>query len=236
MGERLHHRLRGSDGMRRTQCGFSMIELVVTVLIAGLAFAAMVPLFVNAQQKNTNDNMRNMAANLAQDKMERIRELDYSSITRDNLRDAAFADGQFGQTAVVSTGSGSRSFRLDYEVSTYPSGAGSMTEQYKSVKVDVWWDPPPSPVKHVVLVARVYKQYAGPPIVAFDTNPVGDESGAIRNASQITLTATVDDGWIAQTGKVVFTIAMYGGATVASESVAVTDTTLKTNPTTGDTY
>ena len=84
--------------------GFSMVELLVTIIIAGIAFAALVPLFVQAAGKNSADEMRNVALNIAQEKIELIRELDWTSIVADeanpgtdpNLYNPAFHGGDFG--------------------------------------------------------------------------------------------------------------------------------------------
>ena len=46
---------------RRGEAGFSFVELLVTIIIAGIAFAAMVPLFVQAQQQTSADQVRNVA-------------------------------------------------------------------------------------------------------------------------------------------------------------------------------
>ena len=69
---------------RRGARGFSFVELLVTIIIAGIAFAAMVPLFVQAQQKNSADNVRNISLQIAQDKIEKIRQL--SSTKRSPMR------------------------------------------------------------------------------------------------------------------------------------------------------
>ena len=60
--------------------GFTFVELLVTIIIAGIAFAAIVPLFVQAQEKNSADNARNVSLQIAQDKIEKIRQLDYDQI------------------------------------------------------------------------------------------------------------------------------------------------------------
>ena len=52
-------------------------------LIAGVIFAAMVPVFVGATQKNASDSARLQAANVAQDKIEKVRQLAYGSIEAD---------------------------------------------------------------------------------------------------------------------------------------------------------
>ena len=156
----------------RDHAGFSMIELLVTVLIAGIAFAAMVPLFVQAQKKNSDDNMRVMTLQLARDKIEKVRQLDYDSIVQTNLDDETFADGQFGNTYVLKSGSGTtRDLTVTYTVTNKPDGAASGAESYKQVEVSVSWDAPPAPVYPAVLSTVIYKQYAGPQIIGFSLDP-----------------------------------------------------------------
>lgn len=157
---------------RRGEAGFSFVELLVTIIIAGVAFAAMVPLFVQAQKTMSGDQVRNAALQLAQDKMEKVRALDYDLITADNLNSATFASGQFGTTVNWSTGGGgSRTFTVAYAVDLVPTGSAPGKESYKQVTVTVSWTAPPAPVKPVVLSTMVSKQYAGPQIVRFDIGP-----------------------------------------------------------------
>ena len=109
-----------------------------------------------------------------------MRQLDYGSIKADsadpdttpNLYNAAFADGQFGPTETLNTGQGSRVIHLSYSVEDYPAGAVGLTSQYKVVQITATWDAPPSPVKPVTLSTIVYRQYSGPPITDFSTDPV----------------------------------------------------------------
>ena len=62
-----------------------MIELLVTVVIAGVVFAAMVPFFANALNRTSEDELRVDGTNIAQDRIEQIRLLDYTDITAGNL-------------------------------------------------------------------------------------------------------------------------------------------------------
>ncbi len=159
---------------RRGEAGFSFVELLVTIIIAGIAFAAMVPLFVQAQKTMSGDQVRNAALQLAQDKMEKVRALDYDLITADNLGSSTFASGQFGTSVNWATGGGgSRTFTVAYTVALRPQGATEGKESYKQVTVTVSWTAPPSPVKPVVLSTIVSKQYAGPQIVRFNIGPSG---------------------------------------------------------------
>ncbi|HJW74583.1 MAG TPA: prepilin-type N-terminal cleavage/methylation domain-containing protein, partial [Thermoleophilia bacterium] len=184
-----------------SQNGFSLVELLVTIIVAGVVFAAMVPLFVGAQQKNAGDNLRNICTQIAQDKIEKIRQLDYDSITTANLGSSSFAGGQYGTSWTYYTNATThRDLTIAYTVSKYPATAPDGTEQYKVVRVDVSWTGAPLPVYHVVLQTNIYKQYAGPQITAMDVAPLVDESGSggataywIEEPWDLTVSAWIDD-------------------------------------------
>jgi type II secretory pathway pseudopilin PulG len=225
--------------------GFSFVELLVTIVIAGIAFAAMVPMFVQAQQKNSADMLRQQVASVAQEKIEKIRQLDYGSIKADaahpgttpNLYNPAFADGQFGPTEPLSTGTGTRVINLSYSVEDYPTGATGITSQYKVVHVTATWDAPPKPVKPVTISTIVYRQYSGPPITDFSTDPAMDDTGLLgdQNLSDVLMSAHVDPSGGVPAASVEFAVAQYGGATLASATVDTTMTTA-TDQTNGQWY
>ncbi len=162
---------------RRSQAGFSFVELLVTIIIAGIAFAAMVPVFLSAQEKNSADEVRNIALNLAQQKIEQIRQLDWSQIEADeahpsslpNLYNSSFAGGDFGPTWTTDRG---RSFNVDYQVEDVASPTVAGVTAYKAVTVTVSWQPPPSPVKSVRITTFVYRQYSGAKITTLKAAPL----------------------------------------------------------------
>ena len=126
------------------EAGFSFVELLVTILIAGIAFAAMVPVFVSAQQVSSGEQMRNVSLQLAQDKLEKVRGLDYDLITQANLQSSTFADSQFGTSVSWATGGGgSRTFTVTYQVDLIDSdgnaGATPGDEAYKQVTITTAW-------------------------------------------------------------------------------------------------
>ena len=83
--------------------GFSLVELLVTIVLAGIVFAAMVPFFANAIKRTSGDSQRNTAANIAQDRIEQVRLLSYNSITQANLTapPTPFGDNKFGPNYTV---------------------------------------------------------------------------------------------------------------------------------------
>jgi len=186
---------------RHAARGFSMVELLVTIIIAGIVFAAMVPLFTTILGKNAEDNLRNIAAFLAQDKMERLRQLDFMETTNANLANPAFkpdqaGNGQFGPWVDYRTSAGTKRFYVKYEVTLEPSAAGHRDEQYKQVLVEVYWD---QDHKHFYQITRIYRQWAGPS-VSLDIAPTPDADGAIFDPTQIVLTATVPEAWRGSSG------------------------------------
>lgn len=117
--------------------GFSLVELLVTLIIAGIVFAAMSPLIVNVLGRTSQDEVRVDANTIAQDRLEQVRLLNYTDITAANLNyspsptAAPFGDGRFGPTYVLF--SGERPYDVSYEVvpTPYP------TSLQKYVKVSV---------------------------------------------------------------------------------------------------
>jgi prepilin-type N-terminal cleavage/methylation domain-containing protein len=101
---------RGEATERHGARGFSLVELLVTVLLAGIIFLAMVPLFVNVLKRTSADTRRVVATNVAQARVESLRLLastlgptptsitepiGYAAITTANLNSPGFASGLF---------------------------------------------------------------------------------------------------------------------------------------------
>ena len=217
--------------------GFSFIELLVTIIIAGIAFAALVPLFVQAQQRDSADNARNVALQVAQDKIEKVRQLDYDQITQANLESASYAGGQFGSYWDFVRNGKTKRYTIQYQVLNVPLTAVAGAEKYKKVEVRVTWVAPPAPVKAAVLQTLVYRQYAGPEITSYTVGPpsifdpdtpdattiigspvvidvvISPEDIASMNA---TAADPVDRGWVK------FSVTSFTGVTVATQEVSTT--------------
>jgi type II secretory pathway pseudopilin PulG len=171
--------------------GFSFVELLVTMIIAAIAFAAMVPLFVGAQQKASGDKARSVALNIAQDRIEKIRQLDFDQITKANLESSTFAGGQFGKTFTTYSGGSSKAYNVAYDLKN--AGGSGAAPAYVRVRVTVTWAAPPGPVKPVELQTYVSRQYAGPQITDLELTPLDLATGEIRSVP-LTITATVAPG------------------------------------------
>jgi type II secretory pathway pseudopilin PulG len=223
------------------EAGFSFVELLITIIIASLAFVAMVPVFVGAQQASSGDLMRNSALQLAQDKLEKIRGLDYDLIDQTALTNNTVPNNLFGTDVTWSTGGGgSRQFTVAYGVSYIGkdgnAGAALGSESYKQVTVTVSWTAPPSPVAPVVLSTMVSKQYAGPQIVSVNLGPANVlHTDAMTNTTTIIGGPLVVDVHLApedilsmnqaaaeqNRGYVLFTITPLNGTEVANEKVTL---------------
>ncbi len=136
---------RGSFGLSR---GFTLVELLVTIVLTAIVLAAMVPAFLSAHKASAGDRARNIAANVAQDRIEKIRLLPFDQIIddADHLQSASFAGAQFG-TTYTPPGS-SKVYTIDYTVQNVPA-TGAVS--YKRVEVTVAWTAPPSPVQPVTM-------------------------------------------------------------------------------------
>jgi type II secretory pathway pseudopilin PulG len=215
--------------------GFTFVELLVTIIIAGIAFAALVPVFVGAQQAASGEQQRNAALGLAQDKLEKIRGLDYDLIDQTDLSANTIPNAQFGTTVIWPTGGGgTRTYNVAYQVDLMPEGSALGVESYKQVTVTVSWTGNPKPVKPVVLSTMVSKQYAGPQIVRFEVGPDSILQETLGSWSIVSGPVTLD-AYIANEdilsmnqaaseenrGYVEFTVTPMNGDTVASQKVTV---------------
>ena len=232
--------MNSSVRARRDARGFSMVELLVTIVIAGIAFAALVPVFVQAEQKTSADNMRNLALNLAQDKIERVRSLSYSVITAANLHaNGSNVGTQFGSPSTTNElnpvtntivpvnldNNGGRQLIIYYGVQD-ATGTTDITA-YKIVTVTVWWKGNPAPVKPVVLKTEVYGQYAGPQLIApLVVTPSPDANDWItqKGLTSVVFSATVNSAQAGNTWGVSFDVSDPSGglSSVALSGTKVT--------------
>jgi type II secretory pathway pseudopilin PulG len=202
---RMHAHLRTS--------GFSMVELLVTVVLAGIVFASMVPLFISAEVKSSGDQMRNIALNLAQDRIEKVRQLDFDQITLANLQSGTGQYSQFGTSWTSYSGGGAtKTFSITYTVNNV--AANGTNPAYVVVKVVVGWAGQPTPNYTPALQTVITKDYAGPQIISETVGPTN--ANGVINSTPVTLTARVGAADIASTAKVVFSIFTQSGSVVTT--------------------
>ena len=241
--------MRTSVRARRDASGFSLIELMVAIIIAAIIFAAMVPLFISAAQAAERNKMRVIALQVAQDRIEKIRQLqlDFGKLRDAAADDAAYpnqnfpttfgsstwADGMFGSTWPDINTPDSRitpnKFRITYALTQVPPAQMVIT-------VTVNWDPPPkSSLRGVVVTTYVSQQFPGPQITAFNVTPVNAKGDV--NLSPATLTATIMPGAdVTNTDYVSFSVLSSTGTPVPKENFVPADPVVGGKVTNNGTY
>jgi type II secretory pathway pseudopilin PulG len=170
--------------------GFSFVELLVTIVIAGIAFAAMVPMFIETGKAVAGDKSRTVALNIAQDRIEKVRRLNFASLTYENLNVVDDGTSPFTTTQYETTASGDKLFNVACVVTDLPVSGTDTRVVSRKVAVTVSWDAP-NPGGSVSTSTIVYRQFAGPQITDFNVAPYDAEKDWITS-SDVTLTITVN--------------------------------------------
>jgi Tfp pilus assembly protein PilV len=124
-----------SRPLRSGKAGVSLVELMITIVLAVIVFAAMTPLFVNALKTTSRDSRRVIATNIAQARIERVRMLAnvqyYGAITTANLNSGSYANGLFATSFTPAHGG------APYTITTTVSPTDDPAAAYKTVMVTV---------------------------------------------------------------------------------------------------
>lgn len=141
-------RLRSLVGRRASAQGFTLIEVMVGVMLLLFAMAGIVPLFLTGLSQASTVRYKSVATNIARERMEEIRQLDYREI-----EGADYLAERFGTD--VTQRSLNFTVSYDVETSTYEDGT------LKKVTVNVTWAAPPvtSPASITTLI---HQQFLGP--------------------------------------------------------------------------
>ena len=204
---------------RGGQSGLTLMELLVTIIIAGIAFVAILPVFVQAVQSNSSDKARNVALNIAQAKIELIRELDFVQIDATTpdpastanpkdpmyLGSPTFHNGDFKPTYQEIAAGGEKTFWVHYTVTPFKNAPTDSQPSYKRVRVEVGWNGNPKPLKTAVLETIIYSQWGGPRIAYFNVGPL-DANNVIRTSGNIRLKAILNPADVQRTTTVKFAI------------------------------
>ncbi len=132
--------------------GFTLIEIMVAVLLLLFAMAGIVPFFLGGLSQASAVRHKSIATNIARERMEEIRQLDYREITEDSAEGVTLSE-RFGTTAAQRD----IDFDLSYvvEESAYEEGT------LKKVTVNVGWDDPPR-VSAAAITTLIHQQFLGP--------------------------------------------------------------------------
>lgn len=65
----------------KNQSGFTLVELVITILVLGVVLTSVVTLFVNVQQAQTHTRYLETATYAGQSEIESLRNLNYNNLT-----------------------------------------------------------------------------------------------------------------------------------------------------------
>lgn len=206
---------------RPAQRGVTLVELLVTIILAAIFFAAAVPVFVIAQKQSAGDRARVIAANVAQSKLEAVRSVKWELLTPGDtyFKSPEGIAAGFGSTWPNDNGGPVKVYSIAYNVENVPSTG---VPEYKLVTVDVSWTPPPTPVKHVVFKTAIYPQHRGPQIIAMDMEHnlgnVFDANGWLTQLP-VFVDAQVNSIDLATTDYVRFTMSAANGSFAESQDV-----------------
>jgi len=178
------------------EAGFSIIELLVSMVIAGIAFGALAPVFVQAAKTGSNDKARVVALNMAQQAVEGCRRLTFEQVVSSTW------------TQDEETATGVKPFTVDRTVVDQAASPSDARIVSKLLTVTVSWARP-SPGGSAVLKTVLYRQFAGPQIVDFTVAPWDAVNEWITD-STVQLTATINAADVAS-----MTPVTVGGTTLA---------------------
>lgn len=139
----------------KSQSGFTLIEIMVAMLLLLVLAAGFVPLFLTGLSQTTAVRYKSLATNIAREKLEQIRALDYREVLEDkaNPSDPRNLSNRFGTSAEVR----GIPFQISYDVGVTQYETGTL----KLVTVTVTWQGPPKP-QPVRLTTLIHQQYVGP--------------------------------------------------------------------------
>jgi len=158
---RITRRDRAAQAVRRGMRpqGFTLVEIMVGLMVLLIAMAGLVPLFLAGFENSSAVRYKSTASNIAREKMESIRQLDYRDIPADTDDEGTvtndgkvYLTNKFGGTEDVR----GVSYTIDYGVEKIGYGTGAL----KEVSVEVYWTAPPN-VTPVKLTTMFHQQYNG---------------------------------------------------------------------------
>lgn len=162
--------------------GFTLIEIMVAVMLLLFAMAGIVPFFLGGLTQASTVRYKSIATNVARERLEEIRQLDYREIAT-----PASLTQRFGGTSTTR----GVTFDVTYDVaeSTYQEGT------LKKVTVNVGWTAPPK-LSTASITTLIHQQFLGPrgaflELTPTSADPLGTPFPAITGSRPTPRTTTV---------------------------------------------
>lgn len=194
------------------QRGVTLVELLVTIVLAGIVFAALVPVFVSAAQQTSTDRSRIQATNAAQSAVERLRDLPYDQLYDTEWANDATRAAVLGES-LQWKGSSSD---VTVDVQPYPSGSAKGSEKYLVATVTASWQGPGGRSHEVVMKTAIYREGLGTETLVLYVGPL---VGGVIRQSPVVVTARLGAADAANTQRIDFTIYANNGTVVEAWSV-----------------
>jgi type II secretory pathway pseudopilin PulG len=156
--------------VRRGAPGYTLIEIMVASLLLVTAMAGIVPFYISGLAHAASSRQLSVATNIAREKMEEIRQLDYREVVEDPENPTAPTNLSMRFGSSVHVTERNMTFKINYEVDQLPGQAA------KSVQVTVSWDPPPFPISPAVVKTVIAEQYLGPKMAKLEVLPTDKDN------------------------------------------------------------
>lgn len=186
------------DGQRHNRNrGFTLIELMVGITLLVVLMAGFVPVYAHGLAQSSAARYKSLATNIAREKIEQIRQLDYREIqeeidpdTGEPTDDPRNLSNRFDDSVTIPERQ--MTFSIDYVVTSEVLPGQAI----KSVEVTVSWTAPPEPVSPAVVKTMVAQQYLGPRAASLVVTP--KQSDNIDPAAVTPFPLLYSDGTLTQ--------------------------------------
>ncbi len=128
--------------------GFTLIEVTIAVLLLLTATSGIVPMYLTTLNQASTVRYKSLATNIAREKMEQIRQLDYRDIVSPEQLAEDYGSAETARGI---------EFTVDYEVTV----TNYENDVLKEVTVEVSWEAPPK-VSVAKASTLVHQQFLGP--------------------------------------------------------------------------
>jgi Tfp pilus assembly protein PilV len=154
--------------------GLSLVELLVAIVIATVFLIGAIPMFASALRATRSDTARVAAQAIAQQKMEQIRQLEFSQLSHltDGTNLGQWMNGAYKTSVVSYVGSAGKTYTVSYAVTYGATDLSLNAAQYARVTVTVSWADVSGGTGHVALATLISRRFAGPPVSKVTLDPV----------------------------------------------------------------